>query len=351
MLDERDVTELLLLRGAEQEQLFARARAARHKVFGDGVVVRGVSEITNQCRVNCDFCPMRRDNTRHNSDFRMDAERLVDTAASIRASDIDVVFFQGGEIPQTTRVVAEAIPGVRALYGDRVEILLNLGNKRRDEYARLRELGATSYILKFETGDPELNRRMRHESLESRLKCLTDLLDLGYRVGTGSIVGLPGQDVAAVARDLVLARDLGVHMASVAPFIPAPDTPLAAHPPGDVELTLNAIAVSRLLDPSWLIPSVSALSKRADEGQYRGLRAGANVMTVNFTPDEQRDRYLIYGRDRFVVRRDYAGEVIARAGLTRSGSVFLDAEPAEVGEPATHGNPPATAAHRAPGVA
>ncbi|MDT0267448.1 radical SAM protein [Streptomyces sp. DSM 44915] len=325
MLDEQDVMELLLLRGAEQERLFERARAVRQEVFGSEVVVRGVSEITNQCRVNCVFCPMRRDNTRHNSDFRMDTERLVDIAASVRANDIDVVFFQGGEIPQTTRVVGEAIPAVRELYDGDVEILLNLGNKRRGEYEYLREQGATSYILKFETSDPTLNERMRRETLESRLTCLRDLLDLGYRVGTGSIIGLPDQDVASVARDLVFARDLGVHMCSVAPFVPAPDTPLAGHQGGDVELTLNAIAVSRLLGPSWLIPSVSALSKRAGEGQYRGLMAGANVITVNFTPDEQRDRYLIYGRDRFVVKRDYARDVIARAGLTPRGSVFLDA--------------------------
>ncbi|QMU74628.1 radical SAM protein [Streptacidiphilus sp. PB12-B1b] len=324
MLDEQDVTELLQLRGKDQEELFAQARAKRLEAFGSEVVVRGVTEITNQCRVNCEFCPMRRDNTRENSDFRLQSELLIDTAASVKASGINVVFFQAGEIPQTTRVVGEAIPGIRRLYDDNVEILLNLGNKRRSEYEYLREQGATSYILKFETSDPRMNEQMRHETLESRLKCLQDLLDLGYRVGTGSIVGLPGQDVASVARDLLFARDLGVHMCSVAPFIPAPNTPLANHPAGDVELALNAIAVSRLLGPEWLVPAVSALSKRAGEGQYRGLMAGANVITVNFTPDEQRDRYLIYGRDRFVVKRDYASRMIARTGLKPRGSVFLE---------------------------
>ncbi|MEU3493186.1 radical SAM protein [Kitasatospora cineracea] len=324
MLDERDVAELLLLRGAEREELFRQARAARSAVFGDEVVVRGVTEITNQCRVNCVFCPMRRDNTRKNSDFRTESSQLVDVAASVKASGINVMFFQGGEIPQTTRVVGEALPGILDLYDGEVEILLNLGNKRRSEYEYLREQGATSYILKFETSDPRLAEEVRQESLDSRLKCLQDLLDLGYRVGTGSIIGLPGQQVADVARDLVFARDLGVHMCSVAPFIPAPDTPLADHPAGDVELALNAIAVSRLLAPDWLVPAVSALSKIAGEGQYRGLMAGANVITVNFTPDEQRDRYLIYGRDRFVVKRDYASGVIARTGLRPRGSVFLE---------------------------
>lgn len=334
MFDEQDIVEMLQVRGGEQEELFARAREQRRAVFGDEVVVRGVTEITNQCRVNCVFCPMRRDNTRVNSGYRLAAHDLVEAARTVKAHGIDVVFFQGGEIPQTTRAVGEAIPRIRELYDGQVEILLNLGNKSREEYAYLREQGATSYILKFETGDPRLNEAMRFETLESRLVCLRDLLDLGYRVGTGAIVGLPGQDDASLARDILLARELDVHMCSVSPFIPAPDTPLAGHPSGEVETTLNAIAVSRLLQPGWLIPSVSALAKSQQGGQHRGFAAGANVLTVNFTADAQRDRYLIYGRERFVVRRDYADRLIAETGLTPRGSLFLGAEPSASTTPA-----------------
>lgn len=322
MLSEPDIVQLLQVRGGEQEQLFAAARQRRQEVHGDEVVVRGVTEITNQCRVNCQFCPMRRDNTRDNAGFRMSTEDLVAAAATVRAHGIDVVFFQGGEIPQTTRTVGAAIPQIRELYGGEVEILLNLGSKPRDEYAYLREQGATSYILKHETSDPQLSERMRYESLESRLAGLRDLLDLGFRVGTGAITGLPGQSLASIARDILLAHELGVHMCSMSPFIPAPDTPLAGHPPGDADLALNAIAVSRLVEPRWLVPSVSALTKSRPGGQYRGFLAGANVLTINFTPDAQRDRYLIYGRERFVVRRDYATELVAQTGLRVRGSIF-----------------------------
>lgn len=322
MLDEREIAAMLQFRGREQEELFELARKRRSEIFGDSVVVRGVTEITNQCRVNCEFCPMRRDNTRANASFRMTSDDLVAAARLLHASGINVVFFQGGEIPQTTRIVGEAIPRIRAIYDDDVEILLNLGNKSRAEYEYLREQGATSYILKLETSDARLNQDMRHETLESRLACLHDLLDLGYWVGTGSIIGLPGQDAAAVARDILAARDAGVHMCSVSPFIPAPDTPLAHHPPGDVELTLNAIAAMRLAEPSWLVPSVSALAKSQADGQYRGFLAGANVLTMNVTPDAQRDRYLIYGKDRFVAAPDYARDLLARTGLTLRGSVF-----------------------------
>lgn len=322
-MDERDIIEMLQLRGDEQERLFEAAVAARNAVFGDRVIVRGVAEVTNICRVNCEFCPMRRDNTRNNDSYRLDTDDLVAVAEEIKASGINVVFFQAGEIPQATKAVGEAIPRIRQLFDDDVEILLNLGSKSRDEYAYLRDQGATSYILKHETSDPKLNQQMRHESLESRLKCMEDLLGLGYRVGTGGIVGLPNQSLESIAGDIVLARDMGVHMCSFAPFVPAPDTPLANHPPGDVEVTLNAIAASRLVAPHWLIPSVSALAKNEEGGQRRGYAAGANVLTVNFTPDGYRNRYLIYGSNRFVVRRDYAERLITKTGLRPVRSVFV----------------------------
>jgi biotin synthase len=210
------------------------------------------------------------------------------------------------------------------MYDGKVEILLNLGNKRRSEYEYLKEQGATSYILKLETSDPELNERLRHESFDQRLACMRDLLDLGYRVGTGMIVGLPGQTLESIADDILLARDMGVHMCSASPFIPAPGTPLEDAPYGSVEVTLNALALMRILNPSWLIPTVSALEKSEEGAQLRGFGAGANVMTINFSPDTNLRRYLIYGKERFVVKTTHARQVIEAAGLEMSGSVFLE---------------------------
>lgn len=80
MLNEQDVVQLLQLRGRDQEDLFERARTKREEFYGQEVVVRGVTEITNKCRVNCEFCPMRRDNTRANNTFQLEPENLVDVA-------------------------------------------------------------------------------------------------------------------------------------------------------------------------------------------------------------------------------------------------------------------------------
>ncbi|MDQ7809142.1 radical SAM protein [Amycolatopsis sp. A133] len=323
-LTRSEIREMLLARGTEQEEIFARARQAREECFGSTVVLRGVVEVTNVCRVNCDYCPMRRDNTSGNDRYFMSVEDILGRAELIKDAGIDVILLQGGETPRELSAVEEAIPRIRALFDDRVEILLNLGNMRKAQYARLREAGATSYILKHETSDPALHRKLRHESLEEGLRCMRDLLDLGYKVGTGLISDLPGQSLDSVVDDIELAGETGVHMCSVSPFVPARDTPLQLGVPGSVDLALNVLACLRISYPELLIPSVSALEKTSAGGQSRGLAAGANVMTVNFTGDSDRHRYLIYGKDRFVVKMQHVRELLRAAGLRVRGSVFLD---------------------------
>ena len=266
------------------EELFAAARAARSSRFGDHVVVRGVIELTNKCRVNCVFCPMRRDNTRGNATYILDEESVLTKAREIRQLGINVVFIQGGEIPQTTPILERTIPKILDLFDSRVEVLLNLGNKSRAEYERLRNVGAYSYILKHETANAEFYQQLKFETLDLRLTCMQHLFDLGFKVGTGSSIGLPGQTLGHIADDILLAKHLGAHMVSASPFIPAPRTPLERYQPGSVRTPPRTIAVTRLLMPDALIPSVSALEAHQSGGQGAGLHAGANVLTVNFTP-------------------------------------------------------------------
>ena len=106
-------------------------------------------------------------------------------------------------------------------------------------------------------------------------------------------MGLPGQSLESIADDILLANELNTHMSSASPFMPAPSTPLANYPHGSVNTVLNTIAVMRLINASWLIPSVSALEKLESGGQLKGLKAGANVLTINFTPQDSRNNYPI----------------------------------------------------------
>src|ERR1700736_3891586 len=194
-----ELLEMITAEGSMQQRLHEQAAAARNAVFGKSVIVRGVIELTNICRVDCDYCPMRRENTRQNTTYILETVSILSAARAIRDAGINVVVFQGGEIPQTTRVLLDVLPRIRELFDDRVEVLLGLGVKSEAEYRALKERGADTCIVKHETADAVLHRGMRQEGLEVRLNAIRTLLRLGYRVGSGCIVGLPGQTLDSLA--------------------------------------------------------------------------------------------------------------------------------------------------------
>lgn len=84
---------------------------------------------------------------------------------------------------------------------------------------------------------------------------------------------------------------------------------------GNVNMTLNTLAILRIALKTAAIPSVSALESLVKDGQRMGLDAGANVLTVNFTPKDTQSLYKIYSERRFVVSLDHALKTIDKAGL------------------------------------
>ena len=85
-------------------------------------------------------------------------------------------------------------------------------------------------------------------TLTQRVDALQRLRRAGYEIGSGFIVGVPGQRPETLADDILLARELHVDMCGAGPFIPQADTPLGNEPQGSVELALRC-----LLYTSWRI--------------------------------------------------------------------------------------------------
>ncbi|MDJ0732581.1 MAG: radical SAM protein [Nostocaceae cyanobacterium] len=307
-----DITELLQLEGEMQQQLFERAREVRHLHGGDEVMLRGVIEISNYCQKNCDYCAMRAANQGLER-YRFSAEEILSIAEDIKNTNtISTIFLQSGQDPLCDSVLEEVIPELKKL---NLNILLCLGQRPKEVYFKFAELGADSYILKFETSDPELYKEIAYTPLEKRLQCISWLQEAGFKVGTGNIVGLPKQTLDTLVEDILLAIQLQPNFVSSSPFIPNQDTPLEKLPYGNLNHTLNTMAIYRLALPSALIPTVSALEKIHKGGQLMGLNAGANVLTINFTPTRYRRKYRIYSDKRFVVSLEHALKTIEEAGL------------------------------------
>lgn len=310
--------------GADQEELHNRAARTAQARFGRRVFVRAVVEASNYCRQNCSYCGMRRDN-RTLSRFRAEFGQLADLLVHHCPESVTDINIQTGEDPLAAREVV--LPLVKVLKREtQLGISVCLGILDSSLYEQLQEAGATTYIMKFETAEPAHYERFHAPgSLTNRLKHIRMLADSGWNVSSGFIAGLPAQTTEDLLTNLALAKALPLSGCSVSPFIPGDETPLVTAPPSDINLTLNCMAAMRLMRPEWVIPSVSALNlAQRGEGYRRGLRTGANLVTINLTPEPIRGNYLLYKRDRFIMTEERILSAIEAEGLVASKQSLAD---------------------------
>jgi biotin synthase len=306
---------MLAARGVTQVALHKRAAAAGRAQFGRQVFVRGVVEISNHCRENCHYCGMRRDN-RNLDRYRFTHDQLAKLLVHRRPPSLTDVNIQTGEDPVAVREVV--LPLVRTLRRETsLGVSVCLGTLHESLYDELQSAGASLYIMKFELANATHYERLEAPgTLTERGHHIRLLAARGWRVSSGFITGLPGQGPDDLLDNLRLAGELPLDGCSVSPFIPGEATPLASDPMGDLDTTLNCMAALRLLRPSLVIPAVSALNLAgADDGYQRGLRAGANLCTINLTPAEKRSDYLLYKRERFIMNEERVLQAIAAEGL------------------------------------
>ncbi len=307
----------LTLTGGAQAALHERAAAATRRHFGKDVFVRAVVEVSNFCRENCAYCGMRRDH-RELARYRAQHEQIAELLIRDRPAGVTDVNIQTGEDPVAVREVV--LPLIKTL---RRETALGIsvcpGTMTSEIYDELRDAGASLFIMKFECGNAAQYEQLEAPgTLAERLAHIRLLAKKGWSVSSGFIVGLPGQTPRDLLQNMDLARSLPLRGCSVSPFIPGEDTPLAGAPAATPDWTFNCVSSLRLMRPDWVIPAVSAFNLTAQEGYRRGLRAGANLATINLTPDDLRGDYVIYKRDRFIMTEQRVLEAISAEGLEPS---------------------------------
>jgi biotin synthase len=316
--------DVLHLHGEAQEAFHEKAARMTRARFGSQVFVRGVVEVSNYCRENCAYCGMRRSN-RTLERFRAEHEQLAELLIHHRPASITDINIQAGEDPVAVREVV--LPLIQTLRRETdLGVSVCLGSLSQSMYADLKEAGASIYIIKFEIADPKLYAALESPGkFEERLANIRHLAKTGWRVSSGFIAGLPGQTPDDLLANFTLAGQLPLDGCSVSPFIPGEETPLAGEPMGNIDLTLNCMAALRLMRPDWVIPSVSALNLAgAGSGYRRGLRTGANLVTINLTPADFRENYLLYKRGRFIMTEERILNAVAAEGLEPSEQSLAD---------------------------
>jgi biotin synthase len=288
-----ELVQLLTCDDVLAAELYRAADEVRARIVGDEVHLRALVEFSNTCRRNCFYCGLRRDHDRLRR-YRMTPEEIVATALEAARLGYRTAVLQSGEDPwYTSEMLAAVIREIKAKAD--IAVTLSIGERSLEEYRALREAGADRFLLRIETSSPLLYRDLHPDSdWAVRLGCLMSLRRLGYQLGSGVMIGLPGQTAEMMAEDLLFLQSLDLDMIGVGPFIPHPATPLADAAGGTLGPALRFVACLRLLCPEALIPATTALGALHPEGRQQALRAGANVLMPNCTPIEYREHYQLY---------------------------------------------------------
>ncbi len=272
--------------------LFAAADLVRRKFVGADVHLRGLIEFSNICKNNCLYCGLRRDNKALER-YRIDKNTILALAKHAKSMGLKTVVLQSGEdvyfdIPKMTEIIA----GIKS-FG--LALTLSTGEKSFREYEAYRKAGADRFLIRIETTDKKLyEENDPGMSWERRVQCMRDLKKLGYELGSGCLVGLPGQTTESLADDILFFKDMSCDMIGIGPFIPHPQTPLKNAAAGSLETALKVMAITRLLLPDINIPATTAMETLAPDGQIRALQAGANVIMPNITLTQFRQYYQLY---------------------------------------------------------
>ena len=302
-----DITQIEVLLSppdAECEQkLFDTALKLKREIFGNLVNLRGLIEFSNICSCDCLYCGIRKSNPKVKR-YQMSDEEIVNSAKLASDFGYGAVVLQSGERSdrEFTGRVTRLLNKIAELPSPPA-VTLSCGEQSLEVYKEWVAAGARRYLLRIESATEEIFRRIHPESttFANRKAALLRIREAGFQTGTGVMIGLPGQTLHHLARDIEFFRDMDIDMIGMGPFLPQSDTPMGDAPDDEQTVarrfswSLRMIAVTRLVLKDVNIASTTALQTIAPEnGRERGLLAGANVIMPNVGDISYRRDYQLY---------------------------------------------------------
>lgn len=296
-------------------ELWIQADRLRKDHVGDSVHFRGLIELSSFCRRNCLYCGIR--TSRPNLvRYRLSMNEVLSCAQKAADFGYGTLVIQAGEDPGIEKsFITDLIRSIKDQYS--LIITLSLGERKEEEWIEWKEAGASRYLLRFETSNQILYEAIHPKAPDTiwpnRLDLLRQLRAIGYEIGSGVMIGIPGQSFSDLARDIELFQELDLDMIGCGPYLAHPDTPLGMiendpdlrkkyHLPStddpvesSNEMAFKVIALARLVCPQANIPSTTAIATiDGKHGRTSGLSRGANVIMPNLTPMKYRALYEIY---------------------------------------------------------
>lgn len=301
--------------------LAAEARRVMHDKVGPNVHMRGLLEFSNICSRGCYYCGIRRHEKKDGKAgystvqrFELSEDEVLLAAQFCVDSGFGSITLQAGErqdrqfisfVERILRRIKQQSTSSALPHG--LGITLCVGEQSKESYERFFAAGAHRYLLRIETSNPDLYRRLHPEdqSFDKRVRALQDLKEIGYQVGTGVMIGLPTQSVEDLAEDIKFYQEIDADMIGMGPYLEAGGSAqktmqslglLQESAPKDrLRLSLRMIAATRIALEDVNIAAATALQAISPTGREAGLNFGANVMMPLVTPARQREKYQLYG--------------------------------------------------------
>jgi biotin synthase len=288
-----NLTYLLSIPTREEfKPVFDESARLCKKYFGNKVFIRGIVEFSNYCRKSCVYCGINKANKKVGR-YRVSLEEILESAVFMKKNRALTVVLQSGEDIGYDSTLIEAIKRIKNDLN--MAVTVSVGERDTKVYEEFIKAGADRYLMRIETTDPVLFKKLHpDDDLEGRKKCLYTLSKLGFEVGTGIMVGLPGQSLESIARDLLFFKELNPAMIGIGPFLAHEDTVLRDFKNTDIFPTLKVLALIRLILPKSNLPATTAMGTIVPDGRQQALKIGANVLMPNFTPSKYRESYKLY---------------------------------------------------------
>jgi biotin synthase len=300
-----EIACLLKAEEGDKKLLFEEVARIKAMYLQNKVFFRGLIEFSNCCNKNCLYCGIRKDNS-HIRRYTLADEEILDAARFAFENRYGSIVLQSGERGGEgfAKRIEDLLKNIYRLSIGRLKVTLSCGEQSFDTYRRWYEAGADRYLLRIESSNPALYKKLHpddgHHHFKTRSTCLDDLRKVGYQVGTGVMIGLPFQTCEDLANDLLFMKQIDVDMVGMGPYLEHLHTPLyelrgCLLPKEErLQLTLKMIAVLRLMMKDINIAATTALQAIDPMGREKALKAGANVIMPNITPRKYRSDYKLY---------------------------------------------------------
>lgn len=340
--DEELVYLLGLTDPADCQKLQQAAYALTEKTVGKSIYLRGLIEISNICTANCRYCGIRKDN--HTVErYTLERDTIIESALIASKNGYGSIAIQAGERrdPKWIDFIADVIKEIheKTITSEQphgLGITLSLGEQTLETYRYWAQASGNPYglryLLRLESTNPVLFNELHstpgknEKVLEHRFTALRHLREAGYQVGTGVMIGLPGQTLEDLVKDIRTFQAIDADMIGMGPYITSHGADMVKEGMLEkkllMQLALNMIAVTRLVLKNVNIAAATALETLAPNGRVHGILYGCNVVMPNITPQRTRKSYQLYDNKAGTEVGEESNRILEKNILEQTGRVL-----------------------------